>query len=98
MNRPSRGSRESATTTLKNGRFLAPPRESLITTMGCVLFTKPAILNSFYRWAQGAPASAEEVKGEREKVSNVTPQVRSASHMSREPTLDTWSVRRRFNG
>src|SRR6266545_3878009 len=33
MNRPSRRLRESATTTWKNGRFLAPPRASLITTM-----------------------------------------------------------------
>src|SRR6185295_3433208 len=33
MKRPSRGLRESATTMLKNGRFLAPPRERRITTM-----------------------------------------------------------------
>ena len=33
MKRPSRRLRESATTTLKNGRFLAPPRASLMTTM-----------------------------------------------------------------
>src|SRR3990167_1873957 len=34
MKRPSRRLRESATTTLKNGRFLAPPRASRITTIG----------------------------------------------------------------
>src|SRR6187397_2792552 len=33
MKRPSRARFESATTRLKNGRFLAPPRASLITTM-----------------------------------------------------------------
>src|SRR5262245_40317582 len=33
MKRPSRRLRESATTTLKNGRFLAPPRASLMMTM-----------------------------------------------------------------
>src|SRR5689334_16955554 len=33
MKRPSRARRESATTTLKNGRFLAPPRAKRITTM-----------------------------------------------------------------
>src|SRR5258707_1156767 len=33
MKRPSRRLRESATTTLKNGRFLAPPRASRMTTM-----------------------------------------------------------------
>src|SRR6266702_10465 len=33
MNRPSRRLRESATTTLKKGRFLAPPRASLMTTI-----------------------------------------------------------------
>src|SRR5262245_53413911 len=33
MKRPSRALLESATTTLKNGRFLAPPRASLITTI-----------------------------------------------------------------
>src|SRR6516164_9580738 len=33
MNRPSRRLRESATTTLKKGRFLAPPRASRITTI-----------------------------------------------------------------
>src|SRR5271169_2799736 len=34
MKRPSRRLRESATTTLKNGRFLEPPRENRIITMG----------------------------------------------------------------
>src|SRR5437762_10685179 len=33
MKRPSRRLRESATTTLKNGRFLAPPRASRMTTI-----------------------------------------------------------------
>src|SRR5688500_1768342 len=33
MKRPSRARRESATTTLKNGRFLAPPRAKRITTI-----------------------------------------------------------------
>src|SRR5262249_8330611 len=33
MNRPSRRLRESATTMLKKGRFLAPPRASRITTI-----------------------------------------------------------------
>src|SRR5829696_8303910 len=33
MKRPSRRRRESATTMLKNGRFLAPPRARRITTM-----------------------------------------------------------------
>ncbi|SPJ17550.1 hypothetical protein SBBP2_330011 [Burkholderiales bacterium] len=33
MKRPSRALRESVATMLKNGRFLAPPRASRITTM-----------------------------------------------------------------
>src|SRR6267142_6554838 len=37
MKRPSRAKRESATTILKNGRFLAPPRASRITTMTSTL-------------------------------------------------------------
>ncbi len=37
MKRPSRAKRESATTMLKNGRLLAPPRASRITTMTSIL-------------------------------------------------------------
>src|SRR6185295_13159629 len=54
MKRPSRRSRESATTMLKKGRFFAPPRASRITTMvenpvgeaGTGSREKPRIINS----------------------------------------------------
>src|SRR6185437_12431750 len=55
MNRPSRRLRESATTTLKNGRFLAPPRASLITTMAKVPVEprkKTLIIRRNPRWPQ----------------------------------------------
>src|SRR3954468_9413417 len=37
MKAPSRRGRLSATTMLKNGRALAPPRESRMTTIACIL-------------------------------------------------------------
>src|SRR6267378_3372079 len=54
MKRPSRAKRESATTILKNGRFLAPPRASRITTMTSILKSaKRAILRRLFRDLQG---------------------------------------------
>src|SRR6266511_590143 len=61
MKRPSRRLRESATTTLKKGRFLAPPRANLITTIAgvppiakrSIVQRNDVVLQAAYGWASG---------------------------------------------
>jgi hypothetical protein len=50
MKRPSRAKRESATTILKNGRFLAPPRASRITTMTSTLKSEARDFTPIIPW------------------------------------------------
>src|SRR5688572_2277587 len=79
MNRPSRARRESATTTLKNGRFLAPPRAKRITTMWVCQSEcgKGVILRQFLTSAQwgrigvfgsGKPAMSSTKNGAAERI------------------------------
>src|SRR4051812_18287845 len=52
MKRPSRRLRESATTTLKKGRFLAPPRARRMTTMIGSRKDGPATANKKDRYSR----------------------------------------------